>query len=160
MWQQFLFPKRIIVILPLWKIWVRQLWLYEIPNIWESHSPFMFQTTNQMISLTTINHHYPPATYPHIIGGTFFGGTNWSGDFNRFFLGHWCGSVLKWLLLKILAPKHHWFVGNVGSVLKWLLVNDGKYIPSFIQIFGSLGWFKGQFTGHPAKFHGKNHGFL
>jgi hypothetical protein len=23
--------------------------------------------------------------------------------------------MFKWLLLKILAPKHHWFVGNVGS---------------------------------------------
>ena len=55
-----------------------------------------------------------------------------------------------------------WLIKSRQISLKslFVLVNDGKYIPSFIQIFGSLGWFKGQFAGHPAKFHGKNHGFL
>jgi hypothetical protein len=41
----------LVVYLPLWKIWVRQLgWWHS--QYMESHNPVMFQTTNQK----TINH--------------------------------------------------------------------------------------------------------
>ena len=59
----------LVVDLPLWNIWVRQLgWLFHIiPNIWKN--PSMFQTTNQ-ISNCCFNHqilvmsHRSPATRP------------------------------------------------------------------------------------------------
>ena len=49
----------LVVYLPLWKIWVRQL-AYIIPNIWKnrSHVPV---TTNQRVNpiKTPLNHHFP-----------------------------------------------------------------------------------------------------
>ena len=37
----------LVVYLPLWKIWLRQLGWFSIPN-WMESQKFMFQTTNQL----------------------------------------------------------------------------------------------------------------